>query len=69
MKSRISVSIVAALALCAAFSLGYRCGYTQNSKRGVILERDTTDTPGHGSGKAGYDPYLNKANPIPVEIK
>ena len=69
MRLRISVSIVVAVALCAAFGLGYRSGYTQASKRTVIFERDTADTPGQGSAKAGYDPYFSKANPIPTEVK
>ena len=69
MKSRICFSIVVAVALCAAFGLGYRSGYTHASKRTVIFERDTADTPGQGSAKAGYDPYFSKANPIPTEVK
>jgi hypothetical protein len=55
--------------LCVAFGLGYRSGYTQASKGAVIFERDTADTPGQGSAKAGYDPYFSKANPIPTEVK
>jgi hypothetical protein len=68
MKSRICLSIVMALALWAAFGLGYRTGYNRASKRAVILERDTGDTRVSSSAKAGYEPYINKANPLP-ELK
>ena len=69
MKSRIALSIIVAVALCAAFSLGYRSGYTHASKRAVIFERDTADTPGQGSAKAVYEPCSAKANPIPTEVR
>ena len=68
MKLRICLSIVMAFVLWAAFSLGYRSGYNQASKRAVILERDTADTRASSTAKAGYEPYFNKANPLP-EIK
>ena len=69
MKSRIALSIIVAVALCIAFSLGYRSGYTHASKHAVIFERDTADTPGQGSTKAGYEPYSAKANPVPMEVR
>ena len=56
-----------AFALWAAFSLGYRSGYRQASKRAVKVERDTADTR-VTTAKVRYEPYFNKANPLP-EIK
>jgi hypothetical protein len=69
MKSRIYLSIGVAVACFAAFSLWYRSGYMQASKRAVIFERDASDTQAQASGKAGYEPYSTEANPIPTEIK
>jgi hypothetical protein len=66
MQSRVCLSIVLAFALLAAFGLGYRTGYNnQASKRVVILERDAADTRAGGAAQAGYEPYFNKANPLP----
>ena len=65
MKLRVCLSIVMAFALWAAFGLGYRTGYNQASKRVVIFERDSADTLASGTAQAGYEPYFNKANPLP----
>jgi len=69
MQLRIYLSFVVAVALWAAFSLGYRSGYKHASKQVVVFERDAADTPAQGSAKVGYEPYFTKANPIPAKIK
>jgi hypothetical protein len=69
MESRIYLSIVVTVVCFAAFSLWHRSGYMQASKRAVIFERDAADTQAQDSGKAGYEPYFTKANPIPNETK
>jgi hypothetical protein len=56
--------VVVALALLAAFGLGYRSGYTMASKRTVILARDSADGRPLGSAKQGYEPYFTRGNPI-----
>ena len=65
MKLRVRLSIVMVFALWAAFSLGYRTGYNQAGKRVVSFERDTADTRSSSTAQAGYEPYFNKANPLP----
>ena len=69
MKTRICQGIVMAVALWAAFGLGYRSGYKHANQRAVIFGRDTADTRAQGSAKPGYEPYFTKANPIPAEVK
>ncbi len=69
MKAKVYLSVAAALALLAAFGLGYRSGYATATKRTVIFARDTADGPPMGSAKQGYEPYFTRANPIPGAVK
>ena len=69
MKLRICLIIAGAVALWTSFSFGYRCGYKHATQRAVIFARDTADARSQNSGKAVYEPYSTKGNPIPTEVK
>ena len=69
MTLRICLMIVVAVALWTSFSFGYRCGYKRATQRAGIFARDTADARTQNSGKAVYEPYSTKGNPIPTEVK
>jgi len=69
MKKKLVLSLIAVLLLLLTFGLGYWSGFPQ-ARKGVrvIVARDTSDSR-QSSGKAEYQPYFTKQNPIPDRVK
>jgi hypothetical protein len=69
MKKKIVLSLIAVLVLVFTYGLGYRNG-SSHARKGVrvIVARDTSDSQ-QSSGKAEYEPYFTKQNPIPDRVK
>ena len=69
MKKRIVLSLIAVLVLVLSYGLGYWSGFS-HARKGVrvTVARDTSDSQ-QSSGKAEYEPYFTKQNPIPDRVK
>ena len=69
MKKKIVLSLIAVLVLVFTYGLGYWSGFS-HARKGVrvMVARDTSDSQ-KSSGKAGYEPYFTKQNPIPDRMK
>lgn len=69
MKKRIVLGLIAVLVLVLTYGLGYWSGFSR-ARRGVrvMVARDTSDSQ-QSSGKAEYEPYFTKQNPIPGRVK
>ena len=69
MKKRIVLSLIALLVLVLTYGLGYWSGLS-HARKGVrvMVARDTSDSQ-QASGKAEYEPYFTKQNPIPDRVK
>ena len=69
MKKRIVLSVIAVLVLVLTYGLGYWSGLS-HARKGVrvMVARDTSDNK-RSLGKAEYEPYFTKQNPIPDRVK
>ena len=69
MKKRIVLSLNAVLVLVLTYGLSYWSGFSHAGKGvRVMVARDTSDSQ-QSSGKAEYEPYFTKQNPIPDRVK
>jgi hypothetical protein len=70
-KAKFWGSVLVAISLFVAYSLGYDAGYKQAFKGRVFYERDATDITGVASTRptGGFDPYFVKVNQISVPRK
>jgi hypothetical protein len=69
LKSKICLSIISLISLCAAFTLGYYSGYARARKGAVFSAVDAKDAVRQGPAEVGYDDYFTRANPIPAHRK
>ena len=68
-KKKMELSVLVGLLLLLTYGLGYWTGFSHAQKgRRVIVAVDVTDSQ-QSSGKAEYDPYFTKQNPIPDRVK
>jgi hypothetical protein len=69
MKKKIVLSLIGVLMLVLSYGLGYWSGFS-HARKGVrvMVARDTSDSQ-QSSGKAEYEPYFTKQNPIPDRVK
>jgi len=69
MRTKLVLSLVAALLLVFSYGLGYWSGFS-HARKGVrvVVERDSSDAQ-QPSGKTEYEPYFTKQNPIPDRVR
>jgi flagellar basal body-associated protein FliL len=69
MKKKIVLSLIAVLVLVLTYGLGYWSGFSHARKAvRAMVARDTSDSQ-QSSGKAEYEPYFTKQNPIAGRVK
>lgn len=68
-KKKLVQSVLVVLLLLLTYGLGYWNGFS-HARKGphVTVARDTADSQ-QSSGKAEYDPFFTKQNPIPDTVK
>ena len=68
-KKKIPLSVLVVLLLLLTYGLGYWTGFSHAPKGlRAIVAMDMADSQ-QSSGKAEYDPYFTKQNPIPDTVK